>query len=337
MHIHKRIQAFTLTELVIIITILAILSTIAFVSYSNNISKTRDDRRQLDIDNIQIALSTFKSQNWYYPLPWDTFNITYSWSIVAKQWVLNTQVILSSLESIPTDPLDNNYYSYSVTTDQKQYQLAATLENDWEETILLSWDYQSVAKTILPNILLASDAWPWDNIEIGEWVWDWRLNRKLFLFNQSSNNIIHSREWWWAAVTGWEELNKLITQAEANDYWQRHDYQTCDQISDAWKNIGPWDYQIMWDDWTLSTINCWGISWTVTCTSTQHLEWWVCVDNIRACAIPNGTWSQTWNNSTSDWEPNPCTPDSCNSGYQNVSWTCIVICTAWWETPCVVQ
>jgi len=166
MHIHKRIQAFTLTELVIIITILAILSTIAFVSYSNNISKTRDDRRQLDIDNIQIALSTFKSQNWYYPLPWDTFNITYSWSIVAKQWVLNTQVILSSLESIPTDPLDNNYYSYSVTTDQKQYQLAATLENDWEETILLSWDYQSVAKTILPNILLASDAWPWDNIEI---------------------------------------------------------------------------------------------------------------------------------------------------------------------------
>lgn len=336
MLINKKIKAFTLTELVIVITILAILSTIAFVSYTNNISETRDNKRQLDIDTIKIALNEYKNKNGYYPLPWESFNITYSWSVVAKQWVLNPKVVLSSLETIPTDPLDNHYYSYSVTADQKQYQLATTLENNWEETTLLGWDYQSVTKHILPNILLATDTLPGNNIEIGDWIGTWTENRKLFLFNQVSENLIHSLEWWWNTVNSWEELSNLLIQSEEIDYWQRHDYTSCKEISDAWRSIWPWQYQIMLDNWGLDNIYCW---MTNTCSASQHLEWWICVYNSRVCTTPDWNWTgtQTWDSWSNSWTPAVCEASSCSSGYLEVSWVCTVVCTAWWETPCVIQ
>ncbi|MCD5380809.1 prepilin-type N-terminal cleavage/methylation domain-containing protein [Candidatus Gracilibacteria bacterium] len=276
MLIHKKLSGFTLTELVIVMTILAILSTIAFVSYTNSISDTRDNKRQLDIDTIKIALNDYKNKNGYYPLPGDAFNITYSGAVVAKQGVLNTKVILSSLETIPTDPLDNHYYSYAVTADGKQYQLAATLENDGEETTLLGGDYQSVTKTILPNILLASDAGPGDSVEIGAGIGNGSINRKLFLFNELSNNIIHSLEGGGTAVTGGEELVDLVTQAEDIDYWQKHDYTSCNEISDAGRSIGPGRYEIMDDNGQLNPIDCLMIT---TCTASQHLEGGICVYN----------------------------------------------------------
>ncbi len=331
---YKSLKAFTLTELIIVITVLAILSTIAFVSYTSNISSTRDNKRILDIDTIKIALSQYKDKYGKYPLPWDYFNITYSGAVVATQWVINKEVTLSTLELIPTDPLDNHFYSYWVTLDQKQYQLATTLENDWEEKTLLAWDYQSVAKRILPNILLATSTWAWVNIEIGSWILNWDTNRKLFLFNEINDNLLHSFEWWWVSKSNGEIFQNLLTKSEEIDYWQKHDYTSCNEIFYAWKSIGPGQYQIMNDSWNLIDTYCWMNN---TCSASQHLAWWVCVINTRTCNLSHWSWTQTWDSWTNSWIPNPCVVTACDPGFLPAWWACLPICAAWGEAPCIVQ
>lgn len=55
------------------------------------------------------------------------------------------------------------------------------------------------------------------------------------------------------------------------------------------------------------------------CNSWYHLEWWICVKNIKSCYISNGNWEQIW-----DWEKwNTCNITSCNTWYTNQNWICI--------------
>lgn len=329
-------QGFTFTELIIVISILAILSTIGFVYYSGSISETRDSKRELDLSLIQASLKSYKQEKWYYPFPWDYFNITYNWTIVAHQWILNQSVFLSTLDTIPIDPLTTKYYSYSITTDAKQFQIATTLENDWKPKTLLIWDYKSVTKNILPNIILATSTGAWVNIEISTWTTLWSQNRKLFLFNQSGNNFIYSLEWDYLPQSNWKEFSELLTQSESNDYWQKHDYTSCLEIQDAWRSIGPWEYQIRDPLWELVNIWCsMDSANTSVCHSSEHYYWWACIPNTRSCNIANGYAEETWNTSIPDW--NPCTLISCNNWYAQIGNTCMIICTAWWEVPCVIQ
>lgn len=64
----KRNLGFTLFELLVSISIIAILTAIATVSYSSAQKKARDARRMEDMGNIQKAAEMYYSQNSYsYP------------------------------------------------------------------------------------------------------------------------------------------------------------------------------------------------------------------------------------------------------------------------------
>lgn len=60
-------RGFTLIELLIAITILVIVSTIGFASYSNAQIAGRDFRRKDDLRHIQTALELYKQKNGRYP------------------------------------------------------------------------------------------------------------------------------------------------------------------------------------------------------------------------------------------------------------------------------
>jgi hypothetical protein len=42
---------------------------------------------------------------------------------------LNKKVFLNTLDKLPSDPKSGTYYSYAVTNNKQEFQLAATLEN----------------------------------------------------------------------------------------------------------------------------------------------------------------------------------------------------------------
>lgn len=58
---HKRVEGFTLIELMVVITIMAILALAAFVFYTAAQRNARDAKRRQDIDAIATALETQKS------------------------------------------------------------------------------------------------------------------------------------------------------------------------------------------------------------------------------------------------------------------------------------
>jgi prepilin-type N-terminal cleavage/methylation domain-containing protein len=60
---------FTLVELIVVITIIAILWTIAFITLQWYSAQARDSKRLSDIQNIKKSLELFSLNTWKYPLP----------------------------------------------------------------------------------------------------------------------------------------------------------------------------------------------------------------------------------------------------------------------------
>ena len=124
---------FTLVELIVVITILAILWTIAFISLQWYSASARDSKRISDINNIKKSLELFSINTWKYPIPDNPNEATFSWSKIWTQWTIwdNITTNLSrNLNSKPTDPLTEIEYTYSATYSQTEFEVLAIYESD---------------------------------------------------------------------------------------------------------------------------------------------------------------------------------------------------------------
>jgi prepilin-type N-terminal cleavage/methylation domain-containing protein len=74
----KRVFGFTLVELIVVITILAILGTIAFISLSGYSKNARDSDRVADINSISKSLELYITKAGTYPVPTNNTGITFS-------------------------------------------------------------------------------------------------------------------------------------------------------------------------------------------------------------------------------------------------------------------
>jgi prepilin-type N-terminal cleavage/methylation domain-containing protein len=126
-------KAFTLVELIVVITILAILWTIAFISLQWYSKASRDSVRVADISSMKTSLELFHLNAGKYPQPtlWET--ITYSGWEVRTQWTFWDTVVSNlsrNLNKIPTDPLTNKEYIYSRLNTKNEYEIWGILEWD---------------------------------------------------------------------------------------------------------------------------------------------------------------------------------------------------------------
>ena len=145
----KNKNAFTLVELIVVIIILTILWTIAFISMQWYSATSRDSVRITDIKTMKIWLELYHLQVWSYPNPSDATPITYSWWIIWNQWTFWESVIknLSKINEKPVDPLTEVEYTYSVINSKQEFELAWTME--WGIAMLNN------------NILLQANARTW--------------------------------------------------------------------------------------------------------------------------------------------------------------------------------
>jgi prepilin-type N-terminal cleavage/methylation domain-containing protein len=250
-------QAFTLVELIVSIMIISILASIWFYSYVWYISEARDSERKADMWVLISSLNVYKQNRWGYPKPWNVFNIINSGSTVAYQWKIDKSVSLTTLDNLPFDPYKWKSYWYSITTNKQEFQIAMTLEN-WDFPIaMLDWNYHTVSYKILPNIMLALSPLAWVDIEIAELVWSWAENRQKFILDKWLN-LLYSILDPYEPVYGYQWLDlwtDIIPSWDIN-FWQNSDYRTCLEISDAWKSIWDWEYQILNWSGLLEDVNC---------------------------------------------------------------------------------
>lgn len=123
---------FTLVELIVVITILAILGTIWFISFSQYNYYARDGVRVSDIKSIQSGLELFSLEKWFFPTPTWWINTTYSWEVLRTQWTFDDQLFKNTekLNKKPTDPLTGREYAYSVLYNGQEYEMAASFESN---------------------------------------------------------------------------------------------------------------------------------------------------------------------------------------------------------------
>lgn len=135
-----RIPAFTLIELIVVITIVGILSTVGFVSYSGYLTGARDSNRYSQLTKLSDSLQTYAAAK-SLPLPDDYIEVQSSGVTIAYQGYVGTDV----LETIDytnggKDPKDDAFFTYYLTKDRKKLQLLAFMEETLATNTLLEWN-----------------------------------------------------------------------------------------------------------------------------------------------------------------------------------------------------
>ncbi len=239
-------KAFTFVELIIASTILIILSTLGFFSYSKHISTSRDTERMAHLWNINSSFILYKQKKGAYPLPWDNFNFTNGWTEVVKQGKLNEKVSLSTIDSLPLDPYAHIPYIYSITQNKQEFQIWTSLENNWNSIALLYWNYKTVSKNILPSIMIAYNGS--GSVEITN-----NSYKNKFIVDGTRHNLPYNLENWIPFSDGigfsWVIDDKNVR------IFQNRDFENCDDIYEAGKSIGNGEYQILNSSGTL--VNTW--------------------------------------------------------------------------------
>ncbi len=119
----KKTNAFTIVELIVVITVIAILTGGAALSITSNARNARDTRRRTDIQQIKSSLEFYRSAqpNGFYPVALPT-------------------LVPSFMEAVPTDPSSTTTtvinYTYTpapsgcnnTTTLCTTYSLSTSLE-----------------------------------------------------------------------------------------------------------------------------------------------------------------------------------------------------------------
>jgi len=107
--------AFTLIEILVVVTIIMLLTATAVVTYSTFLKQSRDAKRKADLGQISAALEMYRSNNVGYP--------NGNWSNLS---VLTSGTIY--IQSLPSDPKSSSY-SYYYIGSNTDYTLGAHLEN----------------------------------------------------------------------------------------------------------------------------------------------------------------------------------------------------------------
>jgi len=113
-------QGFTFVELLVVVTIIAILTTIGVANYSVVNKKSRDNKRKADLEQIRAALEIYRSDVGSYPpnpLP------------DCGEALIDGDS--TYMDPIPCDPKNEGLfvYSYDQITDYT-YQLSVPMEID---------------------------------------------------------------------------------------------------------------------------------------------------------------------------------------------------------------
>lgn len=108
-----RRNGFSLIELIVVITIILVVTTIAAVSYSGTNNRARDSRRMADLEKVRMALELYRQQNSSYP-------------------AATSSLVPNFLQAWPNDPRGYSYYYlrgstvYTYTLDARMEDVGVT-------------------------------------------------------------------------------------------------------------------------------------------------------------------------------------------------------------------
>ena len=206
---------FTMVEVITVTTLLIILWTIAFISYSTYLIWVRDTSRLTQLEMLSKWLEIYSSEH-LLPYPQDKIEIRARWEVIWWQGYLWDDAFrVLNFNANWVDPADKILFSYYITKDRKYFQVMwqmedkANLPNFWIQEI------QAVDYTLRTPIILGDKLWlltdefntPLHQLEIYKLKWyvDLTTEDKDTLFIANIENLKSFK-------FSWEILsNKLYT------------------------------------------------------------------------------------------------------------------------------
>ena len=217
------IKAFTLVELIVVVTILAILSTIGFVSYSSYLIWVRDTNRISNMKAISDWLELYRTR-FSLPLPEYKVEVKANWAVIAYQWYAWANV----LESIEfsngwKDPKFDTYFSYYLTKDKKYFQLMWFLEEEEELQLSYVWinlniiGYDRYPIVYGNNLGILTDEFNTPIQELSDIISVWEID--LWWINSWTVYNMHMKDWLIYSFS-WTILNhKIYSYWKPSVYW----------------------------------------------------------------------------------------------------------------------
>lgn len=253
---HIRQSGFTIVELLVVISTLAILATISFMSYSSSITDARDSARTADIGNLKVALRSEYQKRGAYPSPGNAFGLMNSGvtnSGIVSQGFIDHTVNISAVQTPPKDPKTASWYGYATTRNRQAYELAATLENAGSLKAYIDGNYKTVAKNILPSLFLAMTGTTGTQVEIQSGVADGTTNRLKFVVNNGTSNLLYNMSG--VPVSTAPDYSSILSQA-GTDLPMNTSYANCQSIYEAGWSVGPGEYQVSDDAGAITDTGC---------------------------------------------------------------------------------
>jgi prepilin-type N-terminal cleavage/methylation domain-containing protein len=115
-------RGFTLVELMVVIAIATILTTVVISSTSGSRARSRDLRRQADVREIQLGLELYKDVNHDYPVTGDGVTGGATWQNPLLQDKFLSQTV------VPPNPPAGLNYIYEHSSSGKHYCLGVVVE-----------------------------------------------------------------------------------------------------------------------------------------------------------------------------------------------------------------
>ena len=222
----KKRQAFTLVELIVVITILAILGTVAFLSFQGFNLEARNVKRTSDIQNIRSKVEVLTLQ----ATPLSSFVLgsgsTLIWDTKIRiagyegysalsgsylAWNINPTALEIKQENF-LDPIFGESYKIGYDAYSNTYEVAATIEKGgWEYDSFVdgSWDPRSSSDVSYSKVSHTWDTFylSWATFpETDLQIWD------VVRFTGDTNATYIITGYFWDRVT----VDKTITHSGAN-------------------------------------------------------------------------------------------------------------------------
>jgi len=158
----KNINAFSIVELIIVVTILSILLTISYFSYMWYTNDAKNTVKVTDINRISEASELYQAKTGSFPIPDNKITIKYNWKSVWYQWTVSDDFIKNVLEV--WEWYSDEYYWVDYT-----YSVLSSRLDEFQIWSVIDWD------SSFSNNLIIKQANASNPVSYVMWNYNWKM------------------------------------------------------------------------------------------------------------------------------------------------------------------